>query len=68
VNRTNSYSGWEISSRRRSATPAHPSYTTVPRTEGCTYAAKGALSFIQGPFSVAPCQTRTVRFATFTSL
>ena len=40
--------------------------TTVARNEGYTYAAKvWDLSIVQGPFSVAPCQTLIVRFATF---
>jgi hypothetical protein len=43
-------------------------YTMVPRTGGYAYAAKvWDLSIIQGPVSVAPCQTRS-RFATFASL
>jgi hypothetical protein len=37
----------------------------VACTEGYTYAAKvWDLSIDQGPFSVAPCQTRMLRFAT----
>jgi hypothetical protein len=37
-------------------------------TEGYTYAAKvWDLSIVQGPFAVAPCQTATLRFATFSS-
>jgi hypothetical protein len=36
----------------------------VARAEGYTYAAKlWALCLVQGPFSVAPCQTLTYRFA-----
>jgi hypothetical protein len=35
-------------------------------TQGYTYAARvWDMSIVQGPFSVAPCQTRTFRFATF---
>jgi hypothetical protein len=35
--------------------------TIVARTEGCTYAVKvWAVSLVQGPFSVAPCQTPIV--------
>jgi hypothetical protein len=38
---------------------------SVVCTEGCTYAAKvWALCLVQGAFSVAPCQTLIVRFAT----
>jgi hypothetical protein len=41
----------------------------VPRTGGNACAAKvWGSSIVQGPFSVAPCQTRTLRFATFASL
>jgi hypothetical protein len=41
----------------------------VTRTEGYTHAANvWALSVVQVPFSVAPCQTLIVRFATFVSL
>jgi hypothetical protein len=39
----------------------------VPRTEGYTYGVWD-LSLVQGPFSVAPCQTLALRFATFASL
>jgi hypothetical protein len=43
--------------------------TTVARTEGYTYAAKvWDLSIVQGPFSVAPCRTLALRFATLSSL
>jgi serine/threonine protein kinase len=38
--------------------PPNPSDTSVACTESCTYAAKvWALCRVQGPFSVAPCQT-----------
>jgi hypothetical protein len=41
----------------------------VVHTEGYTHAAKvWDLSIVQGPFSVAPCQTLTLRFAPFASL
>jgi hypothetical protein len=57
-------------SRGRFATPADPLPRSVARTEGYTYAAYAAkvwdLSIVQGPVSVAPCQS--VRFATFASL
>jgi hypothetical protein len=40
----------------------------VPRTGGYVYdVGVWDLSIIQGPFSVAPCQTLTLRFATFSS-
>jgi hypothetical protein len=43
--------------------------TIVARTHMYTYAAKvWDVSIVQGPFSVAPCQTLTLRFATFASL
>jgi hypothetical protein len=42
---------------------------TVARTEGYTYAARvWDLSVVHGPFSVAPRQTLTRRFATVASL
>jgi hypothetical protein len=41
----------------------------VARTEDYTYAAKvWDLSIVQAPFSVAPCRTVALRFATFSSL
>jgi hypothetical protein len=51
--------------RRRFTTPAHnPSNTSVARTDGYTHAANvRALCIVQGPVSVAPCQTLIVRFA-----
>jgi hypothetical protein len=50
--------GWEMSSRGRFVTPADISPRIVARTEGYTYAANvWDLSLVQGPFSVAPCQT-----------
>jgi hypothetical protein len=40
----------------------NPSKTIVTRTEGYTYAARvWALCVVQGPLSVAPCQTLIVR-------
>jgi hypothetical protein len=42
--------------------------TVVPRTGGYTYdVGVRDLSIVQGPFSVAPCQTLGSRFATFAS-
>jgi hypothetical protein len=44
--------------------PPYPFNMMVARTEGYTYAVKvWALSLVQGSFSVAPCQTLVVRFA-----
>ena len=44
-------------------------YTMVPRTEGYAYdVLVWGLSIVQGPFSVAPCQTLALRFASFSSL
>ena len=55
----------EIISRR----PPIPLTRIVAHTEGYTHAAKvWDLSIVQGPFSVAPCQTLIVRFVTFASL
>jgi hypothetical protein len=45
-----------------------PSYTRVARTHMYTYAAQvWDWSLVQGPFSVAPCQTLALRFATCSS-
>jgi hypothetical protein len=56
-------------SRGRFATPADFPPHDVARTEGYTYAAKvWAMCLVQGPFSVAPCQTLIDRFATFSPL
>jgi hypothetical protein len=55
-------------SRGRFATPNFLS-SIVARTEDYTHAAKSwALCLVQGPFSVAPCQTLPLRFATVSSL
>jgi hypothetical protein len=41
-------------------------FRIVTRTEGYTYAAKvWDVSIVEGPFSVAPCQTLIVRIAFF---
>jgi hypothetical protein len=49
------------SSCRRFTTLAHPSDTIELRAEGYTYAATvWALSVVQRPFSVAPCQTQQI--------
>jgi hypothetical protein len=62
--------GWEMGSRGRFATPAdfprhdYSPYSHVPERRESL----GFLSVVQGPFSVAPVQTLTLRFATFSSL
>jgi hypothetical protein len=57
--------GWEIAHAAVSRRPPIYLDTIVLRTEGFTYAAEvWDLSIIQGPFSVAPGQTLTLRFAT----
>ena len=44
-------------------------YAMVPRTEGYAYdVGVWGLSIVQGPFSVAPCPTLTLRCATSSSL
>jgi hypothetical protein len=49
--------------------PPIPLDTVVPRTGCCAhYVGVWNLSIVQGPFSVAPCQTLALRFATFPSL
>ena len=61
--------GWEIAHAAVSRRPPIPISRIVARTEGYTHAAKvWDLSIVQGPFSVAPCQTLIVRFVTFASL
>jgi hypothetical protein len=53
--------GDELTGPFRDARRLIPLDTMVPRTEGYAYAAKvWDLSIVQGPFSVAPCQTLTV--------
>ena len=55
-------------SRGRFATPADFPRHDGTRTEGYAYAAKvWELSIVQGPLSVAPCQTLALRFATVSS-
>jgi hypothetical protein len=59
-------SGWEVAHAAVSRRTPISLDTMVPRTEGYTYdASVWDLSIVQGPFSVAPCQTLTLRFATF---
>jgi hypothetical protein len=61
--------GWEITHAAVSRRPPISLDTIVARAEGYTYNAKvWDLSIVQGPFSVAPCQTLTSRFAPFASL
>jgi hypothetical protein len=49
--------------------PPIPLDTMVPRTEGYTHdVGVWDLSIVQGPFSVVPCHTLKLRFATFSSL
>jgi hypothetical protein len=60
--------GWEIAHAAVSRRPPISLCTMVPRTGGYTYdVGVWDLSIIQGPFSVAPCQILTLRFATFSS-
>jgi hypothetical protein len=50
--------GWEIAHAAVSRRPPISLYTMVPRTEGYAYdVGVWDLSIVQGPFSVAPCQT-----------
>jgi hypothetical protein len=50
--------GWEIAHAAVSRRPPISLYTIVARTRMYTYAASvWDLSIVQGPFSVAPCQT-----------
>jgi hypothetical protein len=56
--------GWEIAHAAVSRRPPIFLHTIEARTRLYTYAAKvWDLSIVQGPFSVAPCQTLTLRFA-----
>jgi hypothetical protein len=61
--------GWGIARAAVSRRPPESLDTIVARTHMYTYDAKvWDLSIVQGPFSVAPCQTVALRFATFASL
>jgi hypothetical protein len=61
--------GWEIAHGAVTRRPPISLDTMVPRTEGYTYdVGVWDSSIVQGPFSVAPCQTVKLRFATFASL
>jgi hypothetical protein len=63
------YVGWEIAHGAVTRRPPISLHTIVPRTGGFTYdVGVWGLSIVQGPFSVAPCQTPTLRFATLSSL
>ena len=65
ANRNGRDFGWEIAHAAVSRRPPIFLAKIVPRIEGYTYNASiWALSIVQGPFS-APCQTLTLRFATF---
>jgi hypothetical protein len=58
--------GWESAHTAVTRRPLIPLYTMVPRTGGYAYdVGVWDLSIVQGPFSVAPCQTLESRFATF---
>jgi hypothetical protein len=60
---------WEIAHEAVSRRPPISLHRIVARTHMYTYDAKvWDLSLVQRPFSVAPCQTLTFRFATFASL
>jgi hypothetical protein len=59
--------GWDIAHAAVTRRPPVSLHTVVPRTGGYAYAVGvWAVSIIQGPFSVAPCQTHkrfhTTRF------
>jgi hypothetical protein len=55
---------WEIAHAAVSRRPPISLNTTVARTEGYTTDAEvWDLSIVQGPFSVASCQTLALRFA-----
>jgi hypothetical protein len=60
--------GWEIAHGAVSRRPADSRDTSVARTHLYTYAPNvWDSSLVQGPFSVAPCQTVASRFATLAS-
>ena len=57
--------GREIAHAAVSRRPPNSLHAIVPRTHMYTYDANvWDLSIVQRPFSVAPCLTRTLRFAT----
>jgi hypothetical protein len=61
--------GWEIAHAAVSRRPPISLSTMVPRAGGDAF--EGGVwdwSIVQGQFSVAPCQTLTLRFAFFSSL
>jgi hypothetical protein len=61
--------GWEMAHKAVSRRPPTSLSTIVARTHMYAYDADvWDLSIVQGPFSVAPCQTLIVRFATVPSL
>ena len=58
--------GCEIAHAAVSRRPPISLYTIVARTDGYTYAAKvWDLSLVQGPVSVAPCQTLNITIGNF---
>jgi hypothetical protein len=64
LNRNGRGFGWGIAHAAVSRRPPISLDTIVPRTGGYTYAVGvWDLSIVQGPFSVAPCQTLESRFA-----
>jgi hypothetical protein len=66
ANRNGSGFGWEMSSRGRSRRSPISLDTIVALTRMYTYDARvWDSSLVQGPFSVAPCRTFALRFATF---
>jgi hypothetical protein len=61
--------GWEIAHGAVARRPPISFCTIVARTGSYAYdVGVWDLSIVQGPFSFAPCQTLTLRFATFASL
>jgi hypothetical protein len=58
--------GWEMAHEAVSRRPPIYLDTIVARSEGYTYAASvWDVCLVQGPFSVAPCQTLAFRYAVF---
>jgi hypothetical protein len=58
--------GWKVAHAAVSRRPPISLDTMVPRTRMYTHAAKvWDLSIVQGPVSVAPSQSQTLRFAAF---
>jgi hypothetical protein len=58
--------GWEIAHTAATRRPPISLHTMVPRTRGYAYdVGVWDSSIVQGPFSVAPYQNLTLRFANF---